>query len=147
MANLGTALLIVLGVNIMLWLGQVAILDLNPVATQFYNCSDSMIGALETQNCKSTQYVLNDAHTTRDLPTGSGTITTNDGNIFTDVFSIISNWFSVSPGLKYVYNILAAPANFLAAIGVPSAMGFAIGAFWYGFTLFIIVAFFVGRDY
>jgi hypothetical protein len=147
MANLGVTLAIVLGVNIMLWLGQVAVLDLNPAGPAFYNCEDSMIGAFEAQNCQSTEYVLNDANPNSQLPTGTGTITTSEGNIFTDTFSIISSWFSQSTGVKYVYNIVAAPSNFLKAIGVPSEFAFAVGAFWYGFTFFIIVAFIMGRDY
>lgn len=147
MANLGTALAIVLGVNIMLWLGQVAVLNLNPAGPVFYDCKDSMIGGFEAQNCQSTQYVLNDADPNSKLPTSTGTITTSNGQIYTDPFSAISNWFSQSTGIKYIYNILSAPANFLKAIGVPTEFSFAIGVFWYAYSLFIIVAFFFGRDY
>ena len=147
MASLGMTLSIVLGVNIMLWLGQVAVLELNPTGPQFYNCKDSMIGGFEAQNCQGTQYALADSNPNAQLPTGTGTVTTTSGTLYTDPFSVISNWFSQATGLKYIYNILAAPANFLKAIGVPSEFSFAIGAFWYGFTLFIIVAFFFGRDY
>jgi hypothetical protein len=147
MASLGTALSIVLGVNIMLWLGQVAILDLNPQATVFYSCTDSIIGSFEASNCASTTYILNDSNPQGQLPTGGSTINVGNGNIFTDTFSSITSWFAKSTGLNYIYNILAAPANFLKALGVPNEFSFAIGAFWYGFTLFIIVAFFFGRDY
>lgn len=147
MASLGTTLAIVLGVNIMLWLGQVAVLDLNPAGPVFYNCKDSMIGSFETNNCNGPQYTLNDKNTVSDVPTEAAPITTSTGNIFTDTFSAIRNWFSQSTGIKYIYNILAAPANFLKAVGVPEEFIFALGAFWYGFTLFIIAAFFFGRDY
>ena len=49
MANLGTALAIVLGINVMLWLGQVAVFalvpagsinELNTITPAFYNCKD-----------------------------------------------------------------------------------------------------------
>jgi hypothetical protein len=147
MASLGTVLAIVLGVNIMLWMGQVAVLNLNPSGPTFYSCKDSMIGSFEASNCQSSNYVLNDANVTSQLPTGGSTINVGNGNVFTDTFSAISSWFTRSTGINYVYNILAAPANFLKAIGVPDEFSFAVGAFWYGFTLLVIVAFFFGRDY
>lgn len=147
MASLGLSLAIVLAVNIMLWLGQVAVLDINPAGPAFYSCKDSLIGGFEAQNCQGSTYVLNDASPQDQLPSGGSTVSVGNGNIFTDTFSAITGWFSQSTGLSYIYNILAAPSNFLKALGMPSEMSFAIGVFWYGFTLFIIVAFFFGRDY
>lgn len=147
MASLGTVLAIVLGINIMLWLGQVAVLDLNPAGPTFYSCKDSLIGSFEASNCQSSTYVLNDANLTSQLPTGGATVNVGNGNVFTDTFSAITSWFARSTGINYIYNILAAPANFLKAIGVPDEFGFAIGAFWYGFTLLVIISYFFGRDY
>lgn len=147
MANLGVALAIVLGINIMLWLGQVAVIQLNPAGPVFYNCKNSMIGGFEANNCQSSTYILNDSNTAGQLPSGGATISVGSGSFFVDTFSAITGWFGQATGLNYVYNIMAAPANFIKALGVPEEFGFAIGAFWYGFSLFIIVAFFFGRDY
>jgi len=150
MANLGAVLITVLCVNALLFLGQVAVMDLNPDGPNFYNCTDSLIGGFETNNCAdSTVYVLNDGggNITGQLPTGAGTITIASGNIFTDTFSAIANWFAQSTGLRYLYNLVAAPANFLKALNLPSEFSFAIAVIWYGFTIFIIAAFFFGRDY
>lgn len=148
--GLGTALLMVLCVNAMLFLGQAAVTNLNPEGPQFYNCKDSLIGSYEVNNCaNNTVYVLNDGggNVTSQLPTGAGTITIASGNIFTDTFSAIANWFAQIPGLKYLYNFVAAPANFIKSLQLPTEMSFAIGAIWYGVLIFMIAAFFFGRDY
>lgn len=147
MAELGNALAIVLAVNAMLFLGQIAALEMNPQGPQFYNCADNILGTFEASNCTSTTYVLNDADPATQLSTSGSEIEVNSGNIFTDTFSAAMNWFTDATGLKYLYNIVAAPTNLLKAIGVPSAFAFAVGAMWYGFTLFLILAFIFGRDY
>ena len=147
MAQLGEVLAIVLGVNAILFLGQFAALAVNPSGPQFYNCNQSMLAGFESGGCNSGEYVLKDNTPTADLPSGGGEVTIGEGNTFTDSLSSAISWFTESTGIKFLYNILAAPSNFLKAIGVPSAFAFTIGAMWYGFTLLCIVAFILGRDY
>lgn len=147
MAELGNVLAIVLSVNALLFLGQIAALEMNPEGPQFYNCADNILGNFEASNCTGTTYVLNDANPASQLPSSGSEIEVDSGNVFTDTFSAAMNWFTGITGLKYLYNILAAPTNFLKAIGVPSAFAFAVGAMWYGFTLMVIIAFILGRDY
>jgi len=147
MAELGNVLAIVLAVNAMLFLGQIAALEMNPSGPQFYNCANNILGTFEASNCTGTNYVLNDADPASQLPNSGSEIEVDSGNVFTDTFSAAMNWFTEATGLKYLYNVLAAPSNFLKAIGVPSAFSFAIGAMWYGFTLMTIIAFVLGRDY
>lgn len=147
MAELGNVLMIVLAVNGMLWLGQIAALEMNPDGPQFYNCEGSMIGQFEASGCTGGTYVLADGNPASQLPSSGSQIEVDSGNVFTDTFSAAVSWFTDSTGLKYLYNILAAPSNFLKAIGVPSMFSFALGAMWYGFTLLTIVAFALGRDY
>lgn len=146
MSGLGTALAVVIGINIMLWLGQVAVLQLNPAAPVFYSCTDSIIGAVEANNCQGTTYVLNDGNILNNLPSGTSTINIGNGNTFTDTFAVGLGWISNSLGLKYLYNIVAAPTNFFKAIGTPPEMSYVIGAAWYLITFIIIVAFLLGRD-
>ena len=148
MAELGNVLAIVLAVNALLFLGQIAAIELNPEGPQFYNCNNaSILGTFEASNCMGTTYVLDDANPAADLPTQGGSIEIDSGNVFTDTFSAAIDWLTQSTGLKYLYNILAAPSNFLKALNVPDAYAFAIGAMWYGFTLLCIIAFALGRDY
>ena len=147
MAELGNVLAIVLAVNALLFLGQVAALELNPEGTQFYNCGENILSSFEASNCTNGVYVLDDSDPASQLPSQGSEISAGTGDIITDTFSAVISWFTQSTGLRYLYNILAAPANFLKALGVPSAFAFAIGALWYGFTLLTIVAFVLGRDY
>lgn len=147
MAELGNVLAVVLAVNAMLFLGQIAALEMNPDGPQFYNCEGSILGSFEASDCVGGVYVLNDADPASQLPSQGGEITVDSGNVFTDTFSAAVSWFTESTGLNYLYNILAAPSNFLKALGLPSEFAFAIGAMWYGFTLLTIVAFALGRDY
>lgn len=144
--ELGDALAIVLAVNCMLWLGQVAALEMNPEGPQFYNCAGSMIGQFEATQCAGGVYVLNDSNPAARLPTAGGTIEVDSGQSYTDTFAASNNWFTDATGLSYLYNILAAPSNFLKAVGVPAAFAFAVGAMWYCFTLFLIIAFVLGRN-
>lgn len=147
MAELGQALAVVMAVNALLFLGQAAVLELNPSGVQFYECQDTLIGDFEAYNCQNSTYLLKDTDPLAELPQDSGEIDTGTGNIFTDTYNAIRGWFSGSTGVGYVYGILAAPSNFLKALSVPDAYAFAIGVMWYGFTLFLIVSYFFGRDY
>lgn len=147
MAELGNVLLVVLCVNGLLFLGQIAALELNPDGPQFYNCEDGLIGQFEIQGCTTGTYVLNVADPASKLPNQGSQVEINNGNVFTDTFSAAVNWFTRSTGLNYLYSILASPANFLIALHVPDVFAFALGAMWYGFTLLTIIAFILGRDY
>ena len=147
MAELGNVLAVVLAVNAMLFLGQIAALEMNPAGPQFYNCAGSILGSFEANQCAGGTYVLNDANPAGQLPGQGSEITVDSGNVFTDTFSAATNWFTETTGLKYLYNIVAAPSNFMKALGLPDAFAFAVGAMWYGFTLLTIIGFVLGRDY
>ena len=147
MAELGQVLAIVLSVNAILWLGQVAALQLNPSGPVFYNCNQSMLSQFEESHCNGQEFVMSDSDPVAALPSGGGEVSIGEGNTFTDSLSSAISWFTEAKGIKYLYNILSAPANLLKAIGVPSEFAFAVGALWYGFTLLCIVAFIIGRDY
>lgn len=149
--NLLGALLIVMGINVMLWLGQIAALEMvqpegppYTIGPKFYNCEGSLLGDVEASGCTGSTYVLLDDDPASQLPNQGSEIQVDSGNVFTDTFSAAVNWFTESTGLKYLYNILAAPSNFLKAIGVPSEFAFAIGAMWYVVTLLLIIAFLLG---
>lgn len=147
MAELGNILAIVLAVNVMLWLGQVAALNLNPEGPQFYNCQGSIISTLEASHCAGNEYVLRDEDPASFLPSEGSEISVDSGAVYTDTASASNNWLTQTPGLNYLYSILAAPSNFLKALGVPSAFAFGVGVLWYGFSLLVLVAFALGRDY
>ena len=145
MSNLTNALAIVLGINALLFLSQVAVLELDSSAGTFYNCEGTILAEFEQGNCTNANYVL-DNNPIDLLPSGSSSVNPDTGNIFTDGFSAIKNWFLDITGVSYIIAIVSAPYNLLKVMGLPSAFAFAVGGLWYGLTLFLIIAFMFGRD-
>lgn len=145
MANLTMALMVVLSINVILFLGQASIIEINEDATVFYNPQDSLLCNFEAGNCNSSAYVLETSEADKLLP-DKVTSVSDEGNIFTDIFGSIKQWFLDKTGLAYLIDLLKAPNNFLNAIGLPGAFSFALSAMWYGLTLFLVIAFIWGRS-
>lgn len=147
MSNLTTALIIVLSINAMLFLGQAAALNIAADAPTFYNCQGTIFGQIEQQGCQNTSlYLLNDTNPSSVLPSGESSVSPETGNIFTDAFTSIKSFFIDTLGLGYLVAIVSAPSNLLKGLGLPSEFSFAVGALWYLTTLFLVIAFFWGRD-
>ncbi len=146
MSNLTTAFVIVLFVNVMLFLGQITILELNPDGTVFYSCEGGILGEFEKNDCTGETLELDDSRSASILPTGEGSISPTTGNVFTDIFGAAKDWITTTTGLKYLATVLSAPYNFLQAAKLPQAFVFAVGTLWYALTLFLLIAFILGRD-
>lgn len=145
MGNLTTALTFVLTMNVLLFLAQAAVIELNPSNTEgFYNSEGSMIDGFNDGNTSDPR--LNKDRIISSLPEAEGSVSPETGNFFTDTFSSIKRWFTGLPGLNYIYGIVMAPYNMLKAMHLPGAFVFAIGSFWYGLTVFLIIAFFWGKE-
>lgn len=146
---LPTMLIIVLCINLVLFLGQAAVssvsADVGGSGT-FYTPQGSLLCKFDANGCNnSTSSVLKDqTHPETNLPSAQP-VTAGDGSLFTDMFSSISSWFTKTLGLDYLTNILSAPMNLLGVLGLPQTVVWALGALWYAFSLFIIIAFFWGR--
>lgn len=145
MSNLTTALVIMLSINVIFLLGQASVMEINPEGTNFYDCQGSMLGDLSTGNCSNQAYLLDDTDPASVLPEGETSVSPETGNVYTDTFTTSRSWLLDSLGLRYVVNLLSAPYNILKSIGLPDIFAFAIGGLWYGITLFLIVAFILGR--
>ena len=147
MSNLTMGLVVVLAINVVMFIGQAAILEINPEGPVLYHCNGTILGALEQTGCSNQgSYVLDDTDPANRLPSGEGSVSPTTGNIFTDAFTAAKSWLLDTMGLSYVVSLLGAPMSFLESLGLPSAFSFAVGAMWYGLTLFLIVAFLLGRD-
>lgn len=143
--DLTWAVVVIVAINAMLFLGQAAILDVNPLAPNFFQCQGSLIGQYEQTGCTTTTYTLNNSNPTAQLPSGETSVSPETGNIFTDSFTGLKTWFLDTTGLSYLINIISAPYNLLMYLGLPGAFTFAIGTLWYSITLFLIVAWLFGR--
>jgi len=134
------ALLIILAIDVVFFLGQESLHNINPDGTQF--------STAHLINSYGNNYTINPDDVSLELPDVEGSINVETGNIFTDSFTAIKTWFSDTTGLTYLKNFVGAPVTFLNAI-LPDEnykmFIFAIAGLWYGLTLFVIVAFAIGR--
>ena len=130
------ALLFIASLNLMFFMFQTAINETNPVnPTQFYTHSGSLMASYDAGN-----YTLNESIDGQ-LPTASGSVTVETGNIFTDTWATIKSFFMESR-LMRVVNALPI---FLKAIGFPAPLVFAIGFVWHALTIVFIIMFWRGN--
>lgn len=140
-SNLTTALIIILCIDVVLFLGQLAINDINPEGPQFLNYEDSFISDFDAGN-----YTLEQENIAGRLPTGESSVSPVTGNVFTDIFTSTKSWFLSATGLGYVLKILGGPVTYLYYIGAPAGFVFSIAVMWFALTLFLIVGFIFGRN-
>lgn len=143
--ELTRAIIIVACIDLMLFLGQIAVLDLNPDSTSVFSCKGNFLGIADAYGCQGTSYSLNSSNSGAYLPSTGSSVSPTTGNIFTDSFTTLKNWFVDGTGLGFFYSVLTAPYNFLTAIGLPNAFVFAIGSLWYLINIFLIIGWFMGR--
>jgi len=135
------ALLVVLAIDLFLFLGQTAVTEIGS-ETVFMNMNESTL----TQY--GTDQVLNTSSAINELPSAEQITAGDESNIFTDAINVITSFFknTIGAGFTYLTSIVGAPVNYLKLLNLPNAFVYAIGAFWYGLTLFLIVAFITGRE-
>lgn len=142
--ELTKAIIVMACINMMLFLGQIATLDLNPESPSFYNCEGNFLGLAEANGCTTGTYVLN-ANSTGTLPSGDSSVSPTTGNVFTDAFTSAKTWIVRDSGLGYFIAVLMAPYSFLNALGLPATFVFAVGSMWYLICIFLFVAWLLGR--
>ena len=136
--GIGQALLIVLCMNLVLWFGQIAVLEINPDSSNFFDVEGTLLDKYRGDNNTISGDLVDQ------LPSSESSVSVETGNIFTDLFTTIKNWFLDSTGLSYLFNVLSAPISFLKAIQVPPLFAYALGSLWYILTFFLFVAFMRG---
>lgn len=145
MSNMTVATIFVVVLNVLMFLTQTAMLDLNPDGSVCYNVEGTIID--ETMSDQGNGSV-SDTSALVDLPGSQGTVVSSEGSttVFTDIFNNILSWFKSAPGLRYVYGVVSAPYNILKCMNLPSVFVVAIGTLWYMVTLLVLVAFLWGRE-
>jgi len=150
MSNLTNALVIVICLNVIMFLGQASILALNPDAVKFYNCNSNILGNFESNDCSGSNYTLMD-DVKGQIPDTTNTVQESGSvNIITDTFNSIVTWFktklvSVGNSINYIFMIVSTPSQIAHTIGFSDSVSFAIGVLWYAITFFFILAFIFGR--
>lgn len=149
MSNLTTALIIVMSINVVLFLGQAAMIEINPAGstTLITSCKGTVLGTFDKNGCtNTTNYEIDATNVSRAIPRTSKSVDATNGNFFTDAISSIIDWMADGLGIGYVLDILAAPYNFLKVLHLPNVFVFAVGGLWYGVTLLLIIGFIFQRD-
>lgn len=142
-STIGIALLFVLVLQALMFMASTAMAELNP-GSEFYHLDGTIASGFNIGN--TTSPMLNTDGITESLPSSEGSISPTTGNFFTDSFGSIKRWFVDLPGINYVYGIVMAPYNIVKMMGLPGEASFAIGSIWYGISIFLIVAFFWGKE-
>lgn len=143
-SNITMALIFVMTLNCLLWLSQVAIIDLNPSGTEFFHCDGSMLNSFG--ECGANSNYINETQITNQLPSLEGSVSATTGNLFTDLFTATKGWLLNVPGINYMVGMVKAPYVILKSLNLPEAFVYTIGTLWYAITLFLLVAFILGRD-
>lgn len=144
------ALVFVLALNVLLFLADTAMSDINPDASNIYTADGSMLDGFAKDGDIGNPTL--DSSTLLDgLPKSESVVEPDAGFKISDVFGAIRAWMSSTWGVKYLYGIVVAPYNMIALIPFPDGhnydfIRFGIGAFWYGITFLLMLAFVFGRD-
>lgn len=139
--SLTSALLFVLALNLVMFLVGYGIADVG--GTNPFNYEDNVLSTFNSGN-ETNFDVPSDVGAS--LPGGEATtVSVDTGLSITDIFTSIKSWFIDVTGLGFILNVLSGPKIILVAIGLDEALAWAITAFWYGITLFLLVAFIWGR--
>ena len=147
MGNLTTALVIVLSLNLMMALTQLVTTNLNPEGPRPYTCQGSLIGEFLSNDCNSTEFILQDTDPNSEYPQGESSVNIATGTTYTDSVSVSKTWATSTRGTSYFKSLLGTPKTIMLAIGLPSSLASLVGAFWWSMTLFLIIGFLVwGRD-
>ena len=138
MDSLETALIIVLSINLMLVIGQIAGEKINPgFAEQIINCENSPLG--QYGNCSSDSFTFDASNPI--LPTTQASVDSTTGAVFTDLWNTIKGFFSDTLGLKYVVMLVSGPKSFLTSVGLDDTFAGLIGAVWWIVTTLLIISY------
>lgn len=137
------AFIIMLGINIVLGLTQVSMININPNSQRFFNLSTSPAGAYihdgELVNGSISELPS-------EVKGESGSVITGGSfSLFTDPVSTIKNFFINTLGGKYITAMFRAPYDFVKSAGVPQDVAIYIGVLWYGFMILLLALVIIGR--
>lgn len=141
MAQLTTAAIFVIMVNILMWFSAAAMKDIHPGLSNglCFNVENSVIGA--NVQASGEDYVLKN-NISQQLPSGEGTISPSSTLNFIDTFVNLLSWIKELPG--FLLGIVTAPAVLLACTNLPTIFIVGIDVLWYLLSLLIIVEFIKG---
>ena len=151
MGMLQVGMLVTLFLNAMMLMGQISMNHINPENPTMIlsDLADNPLCGHDNINCDngSVSVVVNDGFVGNIPQESSQDLLSQAGQLIANIFSTVRNWIvdTTSAGFKYAKMVLYTPSNYLSALGMPSDMSGVIGAVWYLWTLFIVVAWYKGE--
>jgi hypothetical protein len=138
MDSLEFAVLTVICINLMLVLGQISAMTVNPgFAGSVVDCANSPLG--QYGSCNGTKYNIDTGAPS--LPTSSTSVDATTGSVFTDIYNTIKGFFADTLGLKYVVGVVGAPTSFMKGIGIDPTFASLVGAVWWIISVLLIVSY------
>lgn len=141
-------LLIILCIDAFFLIANLSIVGINPDAPSFATSSDNTGGHLINQF--GTDYQLETFNTTQNrFPDAQQSIGASDSGVFADIWNTIKGWIFDATGLTYVVQVIGAPYYFMKGIfnnAQYQSLVYIIGALWYAFSLFTVIAWAIGRE-
>jgi hypothetical protein len=139
--RLEISIILMLGIDLFLFFGQTAMVNINNIEHITNNSITFHSNALINPNDQG-------YNTKGELPPAQGweggVGPSQSSNFFTDVFSTLRDWVVNTPGINVVYGCITAFPNFLSSLGLDPLIAGALASFWHLLTLFLIVQFFKG---
>lgn len=126
--------IVMLSINIGLGLYDSAITSYNPDFDSIINFNSSPASAYLSD--KSLSGGLN-TDVSLALPDTADSVDVESGNIFTDTWKSVKNWFG---SFGIISDVLDQPRGFLVSIGVPLIYANSFGLLWYVMIVFLTVS-------
>ena len=146
MGNTSTALIFIVLLNVLMWMTQISITNLNPdMGATCFNPDNSILSG------RSSGFAENDTLSEQgidDIPSSTqGSVNPSQTNFVTDLFNSIIGFFkTVGKGIGYLVNLVNAPTNIINCAGLPRQISLGLGIMWNTLSLFFIISYFWWRD-
>lgn len=141
-----SALVIMLGINLMLAAGQHASDMIGLGDEQFYNPTNSMIcSSYDNGDCSSFNSSVNDVNNKDRLPNFGGTVSPTGSNSFFDTPALMGGNIKDSSKQGQLSSLVTAPYQFLQTIGLDDYLVSLIGSMWYLIMLTLLFFVIFGR--
>jgi hypothetical protein len=138
MGNTTTMMVFISTVNIIFFLAQAAIVNINPdTSSTFYNNSGTIFDDAKAMNTK-TNFT--------DILPETTTIVGVSGNPFIDIFASIKAWVSGNIGFKIINAFFQTPYMISKSLHLPELVSNGIFVWWWGITLVVVILFLRGND-
>lgn len=142
-------LLVVLFIDAFLFLGQLAVVNMNP-NSHTLDAFDSHLVKQFEKNGTTYELANADSNSLETMFPGSQEqVGSSNSGAFADIWNTVRSWIFTNTPLGVILQIIGAPYFFLKAIlpGVEyQAVVFTIGAVWYAFSAFAVIAWALGRE-